>query len=52
MNITIGAYAGYAMIDGILTEVTVKHITLTNNGKLIYFSIYCLIVGLLVILFL
>lgn len=36
MNITIGAYAGYAMIDGILTEVTVKHITLTNKGKLIY----------------
>ena len=41
------------LVAGIVTYIVIKWFRkIVSNGKLVYFSIYCLIVGLLVILFL
>ena len=46
-------YAASILVSTIVTLLVTKWFRkIVNNGKLIYFSIYCLIVGLLVILFL
>ena len=46
-------YAVAIIVSTIVTLLVTKWFRkIVNNGKLIYFSIYCLIVGLLVILFL
>ena len=46
-------YAVSILVSTIVTLLVTKWFRkIVNNGKLIYFSIYCLIVGLLVILFL
>lgn len=46
-------YTLATIVAGILTYVTTKWFSkVVKEGKLIYFSIYCLIVGLLVIIFL
>lgn len=46
-------YALATLVAGILTYITTKWFSkVVKEGKLIYFSIYCLIVGLLVIIFL
>ena len=46
-------YACSIIVSLIVTLLVTKWFRkIVNNGKLIYFSIYCFIVGLLVILFL
>lgn len=46
-------YVSAALVAGIVTYLVTKWFRkIVNEGKLIYFSAYCLIVGLLVILFL
>lgn len=56
MSITSSEWIFYILatvIAGILTYITTKWFSkVVKEGKLIYFSIYCLIVGLLVIIFL
>jgi len=49
----IGYYVAAAFVAGIVTYLVTKWFRkLVNEGKLAYFSIYCFIVGLLVIIFL
>lgn len=56
LSLTSGAVILYiisAIVAGIFTYICTKWFSkIVKEGKLIYFSIYCLIVGLLVILFL
>lgn len=56
MSITSSEWIFYILatvIAGVLTYITTKWFSkVVKEGKLIYFSIYCLIVGLLVIIFL
>ena len=49
----IGYYIASVLISLVVTLLVTKWFRkIVNNGKLIYFSIYCFIVGTLVILFL
>ena len=49
----IGYYIASVLVSLVVTLLVTKWFRkIVNNGKLIYFSIYCFIVGTLVILFL